>query len=35
MLHFILIGLDDHMWDIAAADLSLVMIQHMAAAVMA
>jgi hypothetical protein len=27
-------GLDDHMWDIVAVDLSLVMIQHMVAAVM-
>jgi hypothetical protein len=26
-------GLDDHMWDIVAVDLSLVMIQHMVAAV--
>lgn len=34
MLHFIFIGLDDHMRDIVAADLSLFMIQHMAAAVM-
>ena len=36
MLHiFALIDLDDHMWDIVAVDLSLVMIQHMVAAVMA
>jgi hypothetical protein len=32
---FALVGLDDRMWDIVAADLSLVMIQPMAAAVMA